>query len=470
MQRKTSPVRHDYSNVALQAGAKPEPASGNFTWFTVGLGISALLIAFAIALRNEPVAEVPPPGEPAMSAEDSLPLQATSAPEIAPERTLPEVAMLPPVPEYDQLTLEIERGDTLDGLFRRNELNIGDLMTIASLDAAKEPLRMLKPGDQLEVTHDAGRILSMARNLSIEQRLEIARNEAGGFDVEFVDRPVEIRQQIRHGVIETSLFESAIAGGLSERVIMNVAGIFAWDIDFVYDIREGDQYYVIFEELWQDGAKVRDGEIVAAEFINRGDSFQAIRYISPEGRSDYFNAEGRSVRKAFLRAPVDFNRISSQFNPNRLHPVLNTVRPHRGVDYAAPVGTPIKAAGDGKIIFRGQQRGYGNVVILQHGGNITTLYAHLNNFRRGQKKGDRIRQGQVIGYLGATGLVSGPHLHYEYRLNGVHRNPRTVALPQANPINDDYREDFERISAPILAELERYKRMQVASAEQPVRL
>ncbi|MEL6200022.1 MAG: M23 family metallopeptidase, partial [Pseudomonadota bacterium] len=310
-----------------------------------------------------------------------------------------------------------------------------------------------------------GRIMSLARNLDLHNRLEVNRDDAGRFTATLEERAVEYRQVMRHGVIETSLFESAAAIGLSDKVIMNVAGIFAWDIDFVYDIRVGDEYYVIFEELWQDGEKIDDGEIVAAEFVNQGDAYQALRYISPDGSSDYFNPDGRSVRKAFVRAPVDFKRISSGFNPNRRHPILNTIRAHRGVDYSAPRGTPVMAAGDGKITFRGTKNGYGRVVILQHGGNISTLYAHLSNFRKGQRVGTRVEQGQVIGFVGMTGLATAPHLHYEYRLNGVHRNPRTVSLPQADPIRAEYREDFERMTGPVLAELERFKRMQVASID-----
>ncbi|MEL7312502.1 MAG: peptidoglycan DD-metalloendopeptidase family protein [Pseudomonadota bacterium] len=470
MQRKPSPVRHDYSTATIPSGQPEHALPKNLVWFAVGLGLPLILVAFAVILRDDaPEAAPPVADQPSMSAPETAPLTTQQVAVV--ETPLPAIDPPAPEPVYPELTLTIDRGDTLDALFRRHELSVGDLMTIVGLDAAKEPLRMLKPGDELSVTHDNGRVLALKRDLGIEQSLSITRDQDGVFTAELIDRPVEIRQAIRHGVIETSLFESAMAGGLSDRVVMNVAGIFAWDIDFVYDIRSGDEYYVIYEELWQDGEKVADGEIVAAEFINRGESFKALRYVSPEGRSDYFNADGRSVRKAFLRAPVDFSRISSQFNPNRRHPVLkNTVRPHRGVDYAAPVGTEIKAAGDGKIKFRGQQRGYGNVVILEHGGNITTLYAHLKGFRRGQRVGQRVRQGQVIGYLGATGLVSGPHLHYEYRLNGVHRNPRTVALPQADPIDPSYREDFERVSAPLLAELERYKNTQLASAEQSTRL
>jgi murein DD-endopeptidase MepM/ murein hydrolase activator NlpD len=302
----------------------------------------------------------------------------------------------------------------------------------------------------------------MYSELDLTSALRVERQEAG-FTAKVVERPIEKRKRHAYGVIESSLYESAAAAGLSDRVIMNIAGIFAWDIDFVLDIRSGDNYYVQYEEIWQDDEFVTDGEIVVAEFNNNGRSSQAIRFIDDSGRSDYFTPDGHSVRRAFLRSPVDF-RVSSSFNPNRRHPVLKTVRPHRGVDYAAPRGTPIKAAGDGKIIFRGVKSGYGNAVILQHGGNITTLYAHMSSFAAKARLGKRVRQGQTIGFVGKTGLVTGVHLHYEYRLNGVHRNPRTVKLPQADPIASKYRQRFLASAGPLLEELEQFKNTQLATA------
>ena len=322
---------------------------------------------------------------------------------------------------------------------------------------------MLRPGDELNIQHDDGSLVSLYRELDLTSALRVSR-ASGGYRAEIIERPIEIRQRRAYGRIDSSLFESASAAGLRDKLTMNLAGIFAWDIDFVLDIRIGDDYYILYEEIYQDGEFVTDGEIVAAEFNNNGRTFQAIRFVDKDGRSDYFTPEGESVRKAFVRAPVDFTRISSSFNPRRRHPVLNTIRAHRGVDYAAPKGTPIKAAGDGKVIFRGRKGGYGNAVILQHGGNITTLYAHMSSFAKSARVGRRVRQGQVIGFVGSTGLATAAHLHYEYRLNGVHRNPRTVPLPKADPIKDEYRREFLAQAAPILEELQRYKRTQIASA------
>jgi len=234
---------------------------------------------------------------------------------------------------------------------------------------------------------------------------------------------------------------------------MNLAGIFAWDVDFVLAIRHGDEFSLVYEEYWQDGERVAEGDILAAEFVNRGKHFRAVRFKDASGRIDYYTPEGRSVRKAFVRAPLSFSRISSNFDPRRRHPKLNTIRAHKGVDYAAPTGTPIKAAGDGKIIHRGRKGGYGNAVIIQHGGNITTLYAHMSRFSKA-RIGSRVRQGDIIGYVGATGLATGPHLHYEYRRNGVHLNPRTVKLPDAEPINAEYLPEFKKAAGPLLKQLD----------------
>jgi murein DD-endopeptidase MepM/ murein hydrolase activator NlpD len=373
----------------------------------------------------------------------------------------PEI-VVEPEPQFDQATLTVGRGDTMEKLFRENNLDIGHLMQIAQLDEAKQRFRRIKPGDVFEVEHEEGQIVSLNSNLDLTSTLQISRLD-DSFTARIIERPVEHRKRHAYGVIESSLFESAAQAGLSDKTIMNVAGIFAWDVDFILDIRSGDNYYVQYEEIWQDGEFVTDGEIIAAEFNNNGRQIQAIRFRDGENNTDYFTPEGDSVRKAFIRAPVDFTRISSNFNPKRRHPILNTIRAHRGVDYAAPRGTPIKAAGDGKIIFRGTKSGYGRAVILQHGGNITTLYAHMSSYDAKAKLGTRVRQGQIIGYVGMTGLATANHLHYEYRLNGVHRNPRTVSLPDAEPIADKYRAQFLAEAAPILEELESFKSTQIAS-------
>jgi murein DD-endopeptidase MepM/ murein hydrolase activator NlpD len=436
---------HDYKPAPQSRGKK----SKALQWFGVGLGIPLLGLAL-ISTVDRTDTTATPVDIPEMSA--SAGAEVTSAE----PRVFAEVPLvLAPEPEYETLTLTIRRGDTLDKLFRSHDLDLGHLAQIARLDEAGKQFRKIKPGDVFEITHDDGKLIRMYSALNLTSALQVDREESG-FSASIIERPIEIRKRMAHGVIESSLFESGAEAGLSDKLIMNIAGIFAWDVDFVLDIRGGDNYYLQWEEIWQDGEFVTDGDIVVAEFNNDGRQHRAIRFVDESGRSDYYTPEGDSVRKAFLRSPVDF-RVSSSFNPNRLHPVLKTRRPHRGVDYAAPHGTPIKASGDGKVIFRGVKSGYGNVVILQHGGNITTLYAHMSRFASSARTGSRVRQGQTIGYVGATGMVTGAHLHYEYRLNGVHRNPRTVKLPQAEPIAEKYREQFLAAAEPILQELEEYK-------------
>jgi murein DD-endopeptidase MepM/ murein hydrolase activator NlpD len=445
LHRPASPLLHDYKPAPHSRPKK----SRALQWFIVGLGIPLLGLVLVSTVDRT---DGPPayPDKPVMTASAGAEV-VVEEPKVFSE--VPLVLALEP--EYDTLTLTIRRGDTLDKLFRSHDLHLGHLAQIARLDEAGKQFRKIKPGDVFEITHDDGELIRLYSELNLTSALQVEREESG-FSASIVDRPIEIRKRMAHGTIESSLFESGLEAGLSDKLIMNIAGIFAWDVDFVLDIRSGDNYYVQWEEIWQDGEFVTDGEIIAAEFNNDGRQHQAIRFVYDSGSSDYFTPKGNSVRKAFLRSPVDF-RVSSSFNPNRLHPVLKTRRPHRGVDYAAPHGTPIKASGDGKVIFRGVKSGYGNVVILQHGGNITTLYAHMSRFASSVRAGSRVRQGQTIGYVGATGMVTGAHLHYEYRLNGVHRNPRTVKLPQAEPIADKYREKFLAAAGPILQELEQYK-------------
>lgn len=456
MHRPVSPLLHDYKPSTTTAPKK----SRALQWFVVGLGTPLIGLAL-LTLVDRPSTTKPSPATPAMSASAGAEVRVADLvvePLVYAETPL----VLAPEPEYDTLTLTIRSGDTLDQLFRKHDLDIGHLATIARLDAAGKQFRRIKAGDIFEITHDDGQLISMYSALNLTSALQIDRQESG-FSAEIVERPIETRKRLAYGIIENSLFESAVAAGLSDKLIMNIAGIFAWDVDFVLDIRTGDNYYVQWEEVWQDGEFVTDGEIIAAEFNNNGRTHRAIRFIDDTGRTDYFTPDGHSVRKAFIRAPVDFTRISSNFNPNRRHPILNTIRAHRGVDYAAPRGTPIKAAGDGKVIFRGVKNGYGNAVILQHGGNITTLYAHMSKYAAKARVGSRVRQGQTIGYVGATGLATANHLHYEYRINGVHRNPRTVALPKADPIADKYREQFLTTAEPILKELEQFKSTQLAT-------
>lgn len=370
-------------------------------------------------------------------------------------------AALPPADPIEELQLEVQAGDTLDSLFRETSLSMVDLAEILQLDAARKYLRVLRPGDVLLVRHDGGAILQLDRDLNIRTKLEIQR-DGTGFHANVIELPIEHRIVTAAGRIRNSLFEAAQESRVSEKLIMNIAHIFEYDIDFVRDIGAGDEFALVYEELWRDGTKLGEGDVLAAEFVNRGARYTAIRYEEADNRATYYTHDGQPMRKAFVRAPLSFTRISSNFNPARRHPILNTIRAHEGVDYAAPKGTPVMASGDGKIIFRGWKGGYGNTLILQHGGNVTTLYGHLSRFGT-HGYGSRVRQGDVIAYVGATGLATAPHLHYEYRKNGVHLNPRTVILPNAEPLRGQELTAFRTTAEPLLQRLEARNSMLAAN-------
>jgi murein DD-endopeptidase MepM/ murein hydrolase activator NlpD len=253
--------------------------------------------------------------------------------------------------------------------------------------------------------------------------------------------------------IGTSLFQAAAGADISDVVALKLTDIFAWDIDFALDVRAGDRFTATYQQIYQDGRYLRDGEVLAAEFVANGRTYRAVRFETDSGRIDYYTPEGRPLRKPFLRAPVEFSRVSSVFNPHRLHPILNRIRGHMGTDYAAPTGTPVHAAGDGRVSFRAQRGGYGNAIVLAHANGISTLYGHLSRFARNIRVDSRVTQGETIGYVGMTGLATGPHLHYEYLLNGVHMDPETVRLPGGEPLDAASRRRFLIQSAPLLAGL-----------------
>jgi len=435
-------------------------------WFIAGVGIPLICVAFILpkdpAEPTETVAEAQ-----SVSIAIEIPAAETGAPVITASEPGVSTAESEPSPATEptgnNLTLKVRRSDSLDRLFKRHGLSRTDLANIMMLEPARKYLRLVKPGDEILVRETDGKILQLERQVSLSEVLSIRRTQES-FEAEMLEHELEAQPVRTTGTIDSSLFLAAAEAGISDRTIMNLAGIFAWDIDFVLDIRQGDGFSLVYEEFWQDGKRIAEGDILAAEFVNRGKRYRAVRFKDASGRVDYYTPEGRSVRKAFVRAPLSFARISSNFNPKRRHPKLNTIRAHKGVDYAAPTGTPIKAAGDGKVVHRGRKGGYGNAVIIQHGGNITTLYAHMSRFSKA-RIGSRVRQGDVIGYVGSTGLATGPHLHYEYRRNGVHLNPRTVKLPDAKPIDTAYLAEFKKAAGPLLQQLDNERNL--VAAESP---
>lgn len=356
----------------------------------------------------------------------------------------------------------VRAGDTLAAMFKRLGLPARELQQILDSGDTAKRLRRIHPGQQLtfvtyaEPAKSGAELKSLSYATGALEQLLFERQD-GAFTSQQIKREPERATAFKSGVIESSLFLASQQIGLNDDIAVRLAQIFQWDIDFVLDIRRGDTFSLLFEELYLDDEFIGYGEILAAEFVNQGEKYRAIRYTDSEGESDYFAPDGRSMRKTFLRAPVAFSRISSNFNMRRLHPVRKQVIPHRGIDYAAPAGTPILAAGDGKVITATRTSANGNYVVIQHGEQFQTKYLHMSKFGRGIRSGQKVHQGQIIGYVGSTGLATGPHLHYEFLVNGVHKNPRTVNLPQAKPIKPNERERFTKVAEPLMVLLENYK-------------
>ncbi|MEX0952135.1 MAG: peptidoglycan DD-metalloendopeptidase family protein [Gammaproteobacteria bacterium] len=344
----------------------------------------------------------------------------------------------------------VERGDSLALIFQRLHLSAVDLHNIMQLGETTAALKRLQPGQELRLHIEDGKLQSLQHDPDARHILHVERN-GNDFIAELLPAALEKRTRAAVATIHDSLFLSGKRAGLSDNIIMQLVALYGWDIDFAMDIRSGDEFSIIFQETYRDGVKVEDGPILAAEFRNQNRTLRAVRYIDDDGSIDYYAENGNSMRKAFLRTPMDVFRISSHFNPNRKHPVLNRIRAHRGTDYAAPTGTPIKATGDGRIAHLGNKGGYGKTVILEHGGRYQTLYAHMSRYARGLKHGSRVKQGQTIGYVGSTGLATGAHLHYEFLVNGVHRNPVTVKLPEAEGIPRQHLAEFKNRTRPLLA-------------------
>lgn len=351
-------------------------------------------------------------------------------------------------------TVRIKRGDSLSSIFNKRGLN-KELHNIMQLGDGVKELKSIYPGQKIHFLLEGENLAGIELETSVNRRLKISKLE-NDYHVDEIVRDFETRIQVASSSIENSLFLAAQRAGLSAALIMELANVFGWDIDFALDIRTGDQFTVVYEEKFLDGDKIKDGTIVAAEFINAGKRYRAVQYTDSNGNTDYYSDNGRSMRKPFLRTPVDFARISSRFNLKRKHPILNKIRAHKGVDYAASTGTPIKVAGDGKIVHRGKKGGYGRTVIVKHGSRYSTLYAHMHKYTKNTRVGKRVKQGQIIGYVGKSGLATGPHLHYEFRVNGVHRNPLTVKLPDAKPLPKSEMARFKSATADQFAQLDLY--------------
>lgn len=352
---------------------------------------------------------------------------------------------------WEEIT--VRRGDTLSQLLARVGPEGAALAQFVVTHAEARPFYQLRAGQVLRWRNDgAGRLHELVTEIGDETTLHLQRGASGWHVFRHV-QPSETQLAYATGTIESSLFEDGLAAGLSESVILQLVEIFGWDIDFAQQIRSGDRFAVVYEERRWQGQKIADGRVLAAEFVNQGKVYRAVAFRDARGRTDYYTPEGLSLRRPFLRTPVEYTRISSRF-ARRFHPVLKTWRAHTGVDYATPTGTPVRATAAGRVTALGWHGGYGRRIVVRHGGAYSTLYAHLSRFAPRLRVGSLVEQGQVIGYVGATGLATGPHLHYELQVNGWHQNPLAFKFPGAAPLPAEQRAAFRRAAAPLIARLD----------------
>ena len=340
----------------------------------------------------------------------------------------------------------VVKGNTLSGILNSHGVKIDQMPQLLNDDLIKTHLSNLTIGQEFDITQNAdGDFHSLRTRVGNDKRITIRRS-ANDFAIASIDLPVEKERVVTSGTIEQSLYLAAEQANLKQSTIMELADIFQWELDFARDIRKGDQFALVYDRLYRDGQYIGDGDILAAEFTRAGKAYRAIRFTTDDGNTGYYSPDGQSMRRTFLRHPVDVVRITSHFNPNRMHPVLHKIRAHRGVDYGSPYGSPIYATADGKVAFSGTKNAYGNTVILQHGQKFSTLYAHMSRISDKSKVGKRVKQGDVIGYVGKTGRVTGTHLHYEFRVNNEQIDPLKVELPAAQPIDKKYLEELKVVS------------------------
>jgi murein DD-endopeptidase MepM/ murein hydrolase activator NlpD len=412
----------------------------------LALGVAALLIGVA---ATGTVRDAPPP--PRATVVEALPL------------SLPDPAA-DPVQAYWHET-RFERGDTFAALLTRLGVDGADTARLLRENGGSKPFRNLRPGMTVQAqTSDLGQLLAL-HFLSGEATtlFGFARDGEGFKAIE--TRPELARQVfLKAGEIQSSLFATADAIGLPDSITIQMADVFSGDIDFHRDLRRGDRFRVVYEVFHHNGRPLQAGRLLAAEFVNDRKSYRAVWFVDETGKGGYYTPDGKNLRKSFLRSPLEFSRVTSGFKM-RFHPILQEWRAHKGVDYGAPTGTRVKATADGTVESAGWQAGYGNLVVLRHSGGITTVYAHLRGFAGGIRRGARVAQGDVIGYVGATGWATGPHLHYEFRVNNQHRNPLTIAMPAAEPVAPQRMAAFRAAADPLAAQLELLADAHIATLE-----
>ena len=348
---------------------------------------------------------------------------------------------------------EVKKGESLSIIFEEKNVSLNTAYKIFNFDK-NNILSSIIPGDMMEFNYIGGDLLTIEiikddiNSILIETKNDIS--------IKRIKKETQKITSFNKGEIKNSFYKSAKDVGVPDSIIMDFAYIFGWDIDFIFDIRKGDKFSVIYETDFSEGAKISSGDIVFAEFINKDKKYVAQRFFDDIQGKQYFNENGENVKKAFLRAPLDFAYISSHFNPNRMHPILHRIKAHNGVDYAAKRNTPVKASGNGVISFMGRQSGYGNTIEIKHGGNIKTLYAHLERFDSNFKVGSKVKQGNVIAYVGDSGQATGPHLHFEFWQGEVRTDPVKVELPSAKPVNNSQMEEFNNLLALNLKKINEY--------------
>lgn len=362
--------------------------------------------------------------------------------------------------QFVESTVTVKKGQTLSGIFTDLGLSQALLLKIAHFNEDSKKLVKVMPGNDLHFTFSSdGDLIQLKYQASVFEEL-IIHNDMDQLSTEIITHDKQIRLVNAEGTITNSVFGAGKAAGLTDSMVMQLANIFSWDIDFVLEIRSGDSFSLIYEKIYKDGEYLTEGKILAASFTNQGTTYEAVFYEGEPGDGSYYASDGRAMKKAFLRAPLNFSYISSSFNPKRMHPITKRVKAHRGVDYRAPTGTPVLAAGAGRVTEAAYNKYNGNYVFIQHPSGIITKYLHFS--KRAVKRGARVKQGQTIGYVGSTGLSTAPHLHYEFIYNGVHRNPRTVSLPKSKPLPDDVMPAFLTYSTPLLSQLKELKQNLVA--------
>ena len=351
-------------------------------------------------------------------------------------------------------TVLVASGNTLSGILNEHGVKIDQMPQLLTDDIIKEHLSSLKIGQKFDITQTLdGDFHSLSVRVGNDKRITIRRS-ANDFAVASIDLPVEKERVVTSGTIEQSLYLAAEEANLKQSTIMELADIFQWELDFARDIRKGDQFALVYDRLYRDGSYIGDGDILAAEFARGGKTHSAIRFTTDDGNTSYYSPKGESLKRTFMRHPVDLVRITSKFNPKRMHPVLHKIKAHRGVDYGSPHGSPIYATADGTVKFSGSNGAYGKTVILQHGQRFSTLYAHMSKISSKSKKGKKIKQGDVIGYVGKSGRVTGTHLHYEFRVNDEQIDPLKVELPAAKPLPKKYLPELRAISQEMSTQMQ----------------